>query len=151
MPLRLLLVLCLSIGMTIAASPPVRAGDAYVYSVHGAAIDGYDVVAYFVSGEPVRGQSSHRVKWRGAIWYFSSAQNQDRFERNPKAYAPRYGGYCAFAMASGHTMSTDPFSWRIVDGRLYLLHNAEAARLWEDDIQQHVASANLHWAESLKK
>ena len=148
---RLCLALVLSIGLTGVNAGPLRADDPSVYAVHGAAIDGYDVVAYFGSGTPIRGQPKHRVKWRGAIWYFASAENQDAFERDPKSYAPRFGGYCAYAMASGLIMSADPFSWRIVDGRLYLMHDPEAARLWRKDTQTHIRTASEHWAATLKK
>lgn len=148
---RLLSAFLISFGLTLAHSAPAKAGDPLVYAVHGAAIDGYDVVAYFHSGTSVRGQMKYRVKWRGAIWYFSSAQNLERFESDPRAFAPRFGGYCAFAMASGRVSSVDPHTWRIVDGRLYMLHGPEAAKRWQNDIEEHVKNANRHWSLAVKK
>lgn len=35
------------------------------------------------------------------------------FEANPEAYAPQYGGYCAYAVSKGDTATTDPEAWTI--------------------------------------
>lgn len=148
---RLLLAVSLAFGLSMAATAPAQAGNPVVYAVHGAAIDGYDVVSYFQAGAPVRGNAKYRVKWRGAVWYFSSAQNLEQFESNPRAFAPSYGGYCAYAMASGQISSVDPKTWRIVEGRLYLLHNPGAARLWQADVPTHVQRASVHWSKALKR
>ena len=65
------------------------------------AIDGYDAVAYFTEGKPVKGSSEHEFGWRDATWRFSSPANKDRFVADPERYAPQYGGYCAYAVANG--------------------------------------------------
>lgn len=148
---RLLIAVSIALGLSLAASQPAHANDPVVYAVHGAAIDGYDVVAYFQSGAPVRGDAKFRIKWRGAIWYFSSAKNLERFESNPKAFAPSYGGYCAYAMASGLISSVDPQVWRIVDGRLYLLHSSSSARMWQADLPAHIERAASYWSKAMKR
>ena len=83
----------------------------------GGAIRGYDPVAYFTEGRPVQGKSAHRSEWIGATWSFASAENRAAFETNPEKYAPRYGGYCAWAVSQGYTASIDPEAWKIVTGR----------------------------------
>src|SRR5437764_481032 len=82
---------------------------------NGLAIRGYDPVAYFQQGGPVKGSPALRQEWMGATWLFSSAANRDVFATNPDKYAPRYGGYCAYAVSEGDTASIDPEAWRIVD------------------------------------
>lgn len=69
-----------------AAQPPV-------YQTSEGAIDGYDAVAYFVSGAPAKGAKAFVHKWNGADWFFVSAENRDLFRADPEKYAPRYGGY----------------------------------------------------------
>ncbi len=84
------------------------------------AIKGYDAVAYFRQGAPVKGSPAFKQQWMGATWLFSSAEIRDLFAADPDKYAPRYGGYCAYAVSEGHTASIDPEAWKIVDGKLYL-------------------------------
>lgn len=64
-----------------------------VYQTDEGAIRGYDPVAYFVAGKPVKGSKEFTHQWNGASWYFSSAGNRDLFKSAPEKYAPQYGGY----------------------------------------------------------
>jgi YHS domain-containing protein len=59
----------------------------------GIAMKGYDPVAYFTMGKPVKGVSQFSFDWKGAKWIFSSREHLDLFSANPKKYAPQYGGY----------------------------------------------------------
>ena len=88
-------------------------------TIFGGAIRGYDPVAYFTEGRPVEGKRAHRHEWMGATWSFASAENRAAFVADPEKFAPRYGGYCAWAVSQGYTASIDPDAWRIVDGALY--------------------------------
>ena len=56
----------------------------------------------------------------GATWQFASANNLAAFKADSQAYAPQYGGYCAWAVSGGYTASSDPQAWRIHDGKLFL-------------------------------
>jgi len=60
---------------------------------HGVAVKGYDPVAYFTLGEPVKGKKEFEINWKGATWRFSAAAHRDLFAANPEKYAPQYGGY----------------------------------------------------------
>lgn len=59
----------------------------------GLAIKGYDPVAYFTQGKPVKGTEEFAHQWMGAEWRFASAKHLDLFKSNPEEYAPQYGGY----------------------------------------------------------
>lgn len=59
----------------------------------GVAIKGYDTVAYFAEGRPVKGVKAFSYSWRGAEWRFASAANRDLFVASPEKYAPQYGGH----------------------------------------------------------
>ena len=111
------------------------------------AVGGYDAVAYFTQGEPVRGDRDFITEWRGANWRFASQDNLDLFLADPESYAPQYGGYCAWAMANGDFAKGDPEYWRIVDGKLYLNYDANIQQRWEADIPGFIERANVNWAE----
>lgn len=67
----------------------------------------------------------------GAAWCFVSAANKGTFVADPEAYAPQFGGYCAWAVSEGYTASTTPEAWSIVDGKLYLNYSRRIQRRWE--------------------
>ena len=126
-----------------------QAKDPVYQSFLGTAIDGTDPVAYFTEGRPVEGSKEFTHEWNGATWRFSSAENRDKFIADPEAYAPQYGGYCAWAVAQGYTASTDPEAWKIVDGKLYLNYNKSVQQKWEGDIPGHISSADGNWPKVL--
>ena len=64
---------------------PVNAGRA------GAAIHGFDPVAYFDDSAAVKRSKGFSSLWQGATWRFASAENKAKFERDPARYAPQYG------------------------------------------------------------
>ena len=59
----------------------------------GVTLKGYDPVAYFTEGQPVKGQKEFQYEWQGAKWLFASQEHLDLFKENPEKYAPQYGGY----------------------------------------------------------
>lgn len=129
----------------------VRADMPAFYSNKGAAIGGYDTVAYFTLGKPVRGKPDIAVMWKGALWLFSTRENREIFEANPRAYAPQYGGYCAYGMSKGRAAGTDPEAWKIVDGKLYLIHNRSYMKVWSGESSQYIASGNENWPAALRR
>jgi hypothetical protein len=111
----------------------------------GVALKGYDAVAYFEQGQPVKGSGQWTFDWMGARWQFSSAGNRNLFQANPEKYAPQYGGYCAWAVGHGYTADTDPEAWKIVDGKLYLNYNKSVQRMWEPEHRKWIESGNANW------
>lgn len=143
MTIRAILVACF--GLWAALSGPVRAESPIYYAQDGVAIQGYDAVAYFISGQPQQGQAGFAVLWKGAVWRFVSADNLQQFEANPRAYAPQFGGYCAYSVALGHLSVGDPAAWEIVDGRLYLTNSPAVHDLWARQKQDNIALAQQNW------
>ena len=87
---------------------------------NGIAAQGYDVVSFF-EGTPTKGKPQFSSRYQEADYYFSSAENQKKFEKNPAAFAPQYGGYCAIAMSEEKQVNPNPKSFVIQDGKLYFL------------------------------
>lgn len=139
--------------ISLAAPAPAMAQQAPVHTglLSRVAVGGYDPVAYFTQGRPVRGTMQHRITHQGYEYRFSSAENLATFRANPARYVPQYGGYCAWAVANGYTAAGNPQNWRIVDGRLYLNYNDEIQQRWEADIPGFIRSANANWPGVLSR
>ena len=89
------------------------------------------------------------VQWNGADWHFASAQNAAKFEANPEAYAPRFGGYCAYAASLGYLAPTVPEAWTIHENTLYLNASLRAQDLWRQDIPGNIAKGTSNWPDIL--
>ncbi len=135
----------LIIGLVLAAAPANAAAPVYTGFFSNQAVSGYDTVAYFTDGKPVKGKSSITHEYMGAVWQFASEANKAKFVANPKKYAPQYGGYCAWAISQGYTASGDPKYWKIVDSKLYLNYDASVQRRWEKNIPGFIADADKNW------
>jgi len=123
---------------------PVEGGD--FFAIDGVAIRGTDPVAYFTDGKPLAGSPDLALDWSGVTWHFASAENRDAFEADPLAYAPQYGGYCAWAVAAKSELySTQPANWAIVDGKLYLNFNDGVQERWNTDIPGFIATGDENW------
>ena len=115
------------------------------------AIKGYDAVAYFTEGKPVKGAKQFTYEWKGATWFFANAENLAAFMDNPEHFAPQYGGYCAWAVSQGNTADIDPEAWKIVDGKLYLNYDADIQAKWSGDIPGNIRKADENWPKILAK
>ncbi len=146
---RHLLGLALTAPALGLLSTRAMAQEAQIYAEDGIAIDGSDAVAYFDGNGPVAGDPAITFDYMGATWRFSSEANRDAFAADPAAYAPQYGGYCAYAVSQGYTASTVPEAWSIVEGKLYLNFSTGVRRRWERDIPGHIAAANANWPSVL--
>ncbi len=115
------------------------------------AVKGYDPVAYFLEDRPAKGLKDISFQWMGATWYFASQDNLGRFRRDPEKYAPQYGGYCAYAMASGELVDINPKAWKIVNDKLYLNYSRSVQRKWEKDLDGFIKKADPYWPAILKE
>lgn len=113
------------------------------------AIGGYDAVSYF-AGAPIKGDAKFVTNWKGAEFRFASAANLSKFKANPAAYAPQYGGYCAWAVAGGYTAKGDPLAWKVVNGKLYLNYDQTVQKRWAKDIPGNIAKGDRNWPQVLK-
>jgi len=110
------------------------------------AVSGYDAVSYFKgNGVPVKGISKYKVTYKDATYYFANAANAAQFKKNPAAFAPQYGGHCAWAMSRGAFAPGDPKLYKIVGGKLYLNFNPNVQKTWLSDISGFIAKADPKW------
>ena len=145
-------LVAVSAASVFAVPQAAFAAKAQIYTGYfsNAAVGGYDTVAYFSVGKPVKGLSKYKTRWKGADWYFSSMENLDRFKAMPEKYAPQYGGYCAYGVSQNAAVKGDPLLWKIVDGKLYLNINRQVVNIWTKDIPGYIAKADKNWPDVLK-
>lgn len=117
----LLLWALLGLCLWAFANAPARAEAGKYVSTAGVALAGHDPVSYFQDGGPRPGDAEHALKWRGVMWYFATEANLSRFEMDPAAFVPQFGGYCPVSLAKGHPQPGNPRIYVIRDGKLYLL------------------------------
>ena len=133
------------------AGQDARADTPDVFARRGVAIGGVDPVAYFTQGRAAEGRAEHSLMWKGVEWRFSSAEHRAAFEADPEAYAPQYGGYCAYAVSEGYTAKIDPEAWTNHDGRLYLNYSRSVRDRWSRDIPGRIARGDANWPGVLSR
>jgi YHS domain-containing protein len=117
----------------------------------GFALKGFDTVAYFATDNAVKGNAKYEYAWNGAKWLFSTEENMKKFQADPEAYAPQFGGYCSFAVSEGYTANGDPEAWKVVDGKLYLNYSKEVREKWAQNQSERIEKGKANWQEFKKK
>ena len=134
------------------AAPPVNTLKNSLFGGRtDTAINGYDAVAYFTEGKPVKGQDAFTFTWMDAKWKFASQANLDRFKADPARYAPQYGGYCAFGVAKGDLVKVEPEQFTVRNGKLYLNYDADIQQQWRQDPERFIRDADAKFNELLKR
>ncbi|MEO0869638.1 MAG: YHS domain-containing (seleno)protein [Cyanobacteria bacterium J06642_11] len=119
------------------------------YSVNidekGRALRGYDPVAYVTDGEPVQGSQDLSFRWNDAEYYFSTADNRDKFIANPEQYAPANGGYCTFGVVLSKKFDGDPEVWSVHNNRLHVFLNREVQEKFLQDEAGNFSKVAENW------
>ena len=138
----------LAASTAVLSTRPAWAMEPPIFTEGGIAAGGADPVAFYGLSEdddPVIGSPAFALDWNGATWHFATAENRDRFDADPDAYAPAYGGYCAYAVARGDLVRSIPEAWSVVDGRLYLNFSRRIRRRWLRNLQEEIANGDANW------
>jgi YHS domain-containing protein len=155
--MKKLTILSIAVAGLIAVTSPVFAG----FEVNtapgqvlvsgevapGLAVHGYDVVAYFTDGKPVKGDANLAVVYEEATYRFASQDHLEAFNAAPAKYIPAYGGYCAYGVSVGAKFDGDPNYWKIVDGQLYLNLDQNIADAFRKDVAGAISKAESNWPE----
>ena len=149
---KLIGIAVLALNLVLAANP-ADAGSPEINLgyFNKLAMNGYDVMTYWKGGDPQEGDPDIAYEYRGATWVFVSKENRETFAANPVAYAPSYGGYCAYAASLGELADVDPFSWRIYKDRLYMNYSPQIRRTWANKIDANIEKADALWPGPLSK
>ncbi len=122
--------------------------ESEIYTDNGIAIRGYDPVAFFTKNDALEGKSEFSFKWKDATWYFVSKEHQELFMAKPEAYAPQFGGYCAWGMREGYKAETKPKNaWTVYNNKLYLNYNKDTTKGWKEAKDQNIEMAESNWSK----
>ena len=111
----------------------------------GEAIHGYDPVAYFTELRAVKGNENISFGYNDATWYFASQENLDLFKSDPEKYSPQFGGYCSFAVSKGYSADSDPETFEIIEGKLYLCAEPDIKEDWLKEGKTAIDIAYENW------
>lgn len=121
---------------------------------NGFIAEGFDVVAYF-ENKAIKGNQQFVTEIEGVKYKFSSKENKQLFEANPKKYIPQYGGFCAYAIGkSGEKVSINPKTFEIREGKLYLFYNSwgtNTLEMWQKEGPENLQKkADENWKKIAK-
>jgi YHS domain-containing protein len=115
----------------------------------GLGLKGNDPVSVFPEsgGLSVAGNSNFTLEHLGVIYRFANEANRQAFAANPLKYEPTYGGWCAYAMASGSKVEIDTRYFTISGNRAHYFVNSRAKRNFDADISGHEQRADNFWKQ----
>ena len=142
---RATFAVALILGLAITAPAFATPADRTNADDTGLMLRGYDPVAYFTLGKPTEGSPEITAEHDGGTYRFVSTEHRDLFVANPSAYAPAYGGFCAFGTAMGRKFDGDPEAWSIVDDRLYVNLNQGVRERWLGNPEGFIRTAEHNW------
>ncbi len=142
-------VALVAVGIVVPGAASAQRGEIFTGGAQQFGADlaaaGYDTVAYHTQSLPVPGSGEFRVNWKGAEWRFASQKHRDLFVADPDKYAPQFGGWCAFAVASGVKATSDPRLFDVVNGRLYLNQSSGTQASWRRDQAGMIQRGDQNW------
>jgi YHS domain-containing protein len=113
----------------------------------GVILKGYDAVAYFKQGLPVKGNSEIKSSYQGATYLFASAEHKADFDKDPAKYAPQYGGFCAYGVSVGVLLDIEGPDGFVYKGKLYFCGNKDAGKDFNTDLDKQCREGTCELAE----
>jgi YHS domain-containing protein len=147
----------LSAIVALAVTAPVvsaqAAADKVLVNVdkRGLALEGYDPVAFFTDGKPVKGTTAYTTRYHGAEYHFASEAHRVLFAADPAKYAPQFGGYCAYGVSRGHAVPVEIDTWQLIDGRLVLNYDQGVKKKFDADRAGNLRLADEKWPGIVEK
>ena len=149
MLIRSMFVAIAILASSFHASAQVGRNSAEYNLSDSVGLKGFDPVAIFPEGGGVaiQGKAELSHNYSGVVYRFSSAENLLLFLQNPLKYEPTYGGWCAFAMASGSKVDIQPHLFTIHGNRAHYFVAARAKQNFDRDILNYENRADRNWMQ----
>ena len=147
-PTRLLATLSVAASLALASLAFAQSAGTRVV------LKGYDPVAYFTEGKPVKGDPRYSFDFDDGRYHFASAKHRDMFAGDPERYAPQFGGYCTGSMSRDVQNEADPESFVIQDGKLYFFGDKKWKPIAEKDpafIPTRIPNATKNWEQKKRR
>lgn len=117
----------------------------------GLALQGYDPVAFFTDGKPVKGSEMFPWRYGGATYLFATKEHREMFKADPTKYEPQYGGFCAFGVSKNKLVEIDVEAFQIVNGKLLLQYSKGVREDFNKDVKGNVLKADANWPGLLER
>ncbi len=137
------LILAITVGFALAAS--ALANEVINVDKNGLALQGYDPVAYFTDGKPVKGSPEFTESYKGGTYQFASVEHKKMFAASPEKYVPQFGGFCGYAASINKLAPIEVEYFQVLHDRLVLQHNEKAWKLWHQDVEGNLKKADANW------
>ena len=138
--------------IALITTTTIFAQDKKAYNIDNSniALEGYSPVSYLDLGLAQKGVKDYKSEHNKVVYYFTSADQKAKFDKNPEKYLPQFGGFCAFGTYAGAKFRVDPNKFIVKDGKYFLfLYNLEldAQQLWlnENNHDKLVKKAEQNW------
>jgi YHS domain-containing protein len=143
----LIRALFLGLALSWPGTPPFAATTELFVSdwQTGIALYGFDPVAFFVEGAPLRGSALFEVQHAGAVFRFRNEGNRAAFKANPEIYMPRFGGYDPVAVGRGSPAAGYPNLFVIRDERLFFFATEKNRASFLATPKEAIAAADTAW------
>ncbi|MGC3957409.1 MAG: YHS domain-containing (seleno)protein [Verrucomicrobiota bacterium] len=116
------------------------------------AIQGYDPVAFFTDGKPVKGKPELGLHHNGALYLFRDQRNIAILSKPiPPKYVPAFGGYCAYGVSRGKLVEIDVEAFQIVDGNLLMQYSKGVRNDFNKDAKGNLSKAEANWPSLVEK
>jgi YHS domain-containing protein len=104
------------------AAPKAKGNETTKVKVEskGVILKGYDAVACFTQGKPVKGDPAIKSTYHGATYLFASKADKAAFDKNPAKYVLQYGGFCAYGVSVGVLSDIEGPGGFVHNGKLYV-------------------------------
>ena len=133
------------LGALIAFAVLAPGAEVVNIDKNGLALQGYDPVAYFTDGKPVKGSPEFTATYKGATYQFASTEHKQLFEKSPAKYEPQFGGFCGYAASINKLAPIEVKYFQVLHDRLILQHNKKAWDLWHKDVEGNLKNADANW------
>ncbi|HEX4486809.1 MAG TPA: YHS domain-containing (seleno)protein [Terriglobales bacterium] len=138
-------------AMFVVLSAVASAKDLLNVDRDGVGIQGYDPVAFFSDGRPVKGYAQFQSQYHGAKYYFASSEHKAAFDKEPAKYEPQFGGYCAYGVSHGSRAPVKVEASQIVNGRLLMQYDLDVKDSFNKDTQGSLKKADQNWPGLVEK
>jgi YHS domain-containing protein len=106
---------------------------------------GFDPVAYFTEGKPVRGKHTIAATHEGRTYYFATPEHRAAFVASPVRYEPQYGGFCSNGAPYAVKLGSDPTQFEVRDNRLFIFGDVQGHEFWLLDRDENIRHADELW------
>jgi len=124
---------------------------------NGVVLDGYDVVSYRTEDKATKGLPKLSAKYDNVTFNFSTKKHLDMFVKNPKLYAPKYNGFCAWAASQGNKVPANSDTFKMYNGDLLVFFNDQfkgskfnTKLPWNAEEKKLFSQAEINWKKGLK-